>query len=135
MKLPVIILTFLCGNVFSQTCTITGRLTNKAGQPVSYAQVIAYSETQPQTPEKFTTTSDGGRFELSLRCNAAYSIAVRHLSYTDTTVHCTAAKGIKIELTLAEKNRTMEEVVVSSNMPIRYRNDTLEFTASFFKSG
>jgi hypothetical protein len=29
----------------------------------------------------------------------------------------------------------MEEVVVSSNMPIRYRNDTLEFTASFFKSG
>ncbi|WP_297815671.1 TonB-dependent receptor [Segetibacter sp.] len=96
-------ISFANTQVFAQTRTVTGRVTDEAGNPVVGASV------QPKGSRSGTTTDAAGNFSLQLPTNSG-SLTVSSVNYTAQDVAVTNTGTLVVQLKASAGN--LSEVVV-----------------------
>jgi len=122
-KTLLIIALLLCGtSLFAQvtTSTISGIVTDKSGEPLIGATVIA---THTPTNTRYgTATNASGRYTLpAVRVGGPYSIVVSYTGYESRTqdgVYASLGTAANVDFTVQESGTVLDEVTISAN-----RND------------
>ncbi|MBC6491614.1 SusC/RagA family TonB-linked outer membrane protein [Flavihumibacter stibioxidans] len=100
MLLCIIVLT---GQLFAQTRTITGRVTDAEGQPVANASVVVKGTSTG------TTTKDDGTYSITIPADARI-LVISGIGYADLEQRIGAGNIINVAMTSSDK--ALQEVVV-----------------------
>ena len=130
MKLKLLILCSLIlmisTSVFAQTTTskITGTITEKAGEALFGANIIALHT--PTGTVSGTTAQVNGRYTLSnLRIGGPYTITISYVGFESqkiTNVFLTLGKTTNIDAVLSDDTNMLDEIVISSGKNTIFNN-------------
>lgn len=122
---------------FSQEIKISGFIKDSIGTPLESANVIAINSVTKKLAS-YSVANNNGKYQLLLEKNAKYSLKVSFLGYEtlSETLELTQ-KSIDIEkhFTLGEDINQLNEVVLTYEMPISVKGDTIVYNADSFKNG
>ena len=131
--LPVLILLSLAGN--AQTPSLTGKIREREeNKPVQNA-VVALIRQKDSILAKFTRTDAQGNFLLQNVKPGAYVLLTTHplfADYVDSIVLADMETKLG-NITLINKSKLLQEVIVKTGSPIRIKGDTIVYTADSFK--
>ncbi|MBC7947488.1 MAG: outer membrane beta-barrel protein [Chitinophagaceae bacterium] len=105
--------------------------------PVAGA-TITLVEKNDSSLVSFTMTDNTGRFELAGVPNGEYRVLITHVGYHNNNKLVTISDGNKLsdlgQVTMNDKNKVLEEVVVSNEAPpVTMVGDTVQYNAGSFK--
>ena len=120
----------------NRSLSISGILVDSAKAPLVGATVVLLNETD-SVLHSFTLSNDAGFFELKKLPEATYILQVTFVGYGDFSK--------KIELldqpidmgliTLSPESKLLDEVLVKAeHIPIRIKNDTIEYNSAAYKT-
>ncbi|MDP4263703.1 MAG: TonB-dependent receptor family protein [Bacteroidota bacterium] len=106
-------------------------------QPVASA-TITLVQKKDSSLISFTMTDNAGRFELSGIPNGEYRLLISHVNYHNSNVLFSITDNSKNKdfgnITMNDKNKVLEEVVVSNEAPpVTMVDDTIQYNAGSFK--
>ncbi|MXN91030.1 TonB-dependent receptor [Flavobacterium sp. Sd200] len=121
------ILLLLCMAGFAQGPALTGKVTDKTGQPLAFADVLLLTA-QDSVVQKSHTEEDGG-FEIKDIANGDYKLKVSTLGFAEHASQVTVNGYTKLPvIMLGEAAKQLSDVVINSKRPIVKRKaDRLEF--------
>ncbi len=137
-QLHLIIILFFCGIkfCFSQTI-IEGSIKNSNKNPIPYANVLIKKDSILSILD-FSYSDERGSYKLKIEKEGYYSLSFSSLGY-ETKVVKIQIKKPKLEITqdiiLFEKPFSLDEVIITSDKPIKVKKDTIVFNAKFFSVG
>jgi len=117
---------------------IKGRLYDTAAkQPIADA-TISVQNAIDSTLVTFTLSNRQGAFEVKGLATGGYLLIITSRGYADVRQRVTIADSLKsVDLTtiyVPKEFKTLGEVIVTADAPIRVMNDTVQFNASGFKT-
>ena len=123
---------------FAQKGALKGSLHDAESKQALPEATISVSKSKDSTLLSFTLTSNSGYFEIKNIDTGAYYMQVSYLGFEPYTkpFHITA-DNLVVDLGSIHINRaakTLQEVVVSDNAPVKIKGDTVEFKGDAFKS-
>ncbi len=106
-------------------------------QPVAGA-TVTLMEKKDSSLVSFTMTDDGGKFELTGIANGEYRLLISHINYHNSSCFFTISDDKKkldlANITMNDKNKVLEEVVVTNEAPpVTMVGDTVQYNAGSFK--
>ncbi|GEP51663.1 TonB-dependent receptor [Flavobacterium noncentrifugens] len=128
-------LLFITAFSFSQNVKLDGLILDNSDKPLEMANVMAiHSGTNAM--DSYAITNDKGKYQLTLKPNATYTVKVSYLGMqskdvTITTSTQNASQNIKLEAGGIE----LQGVEVVREMPVSIKGDTIVYNADSFKSG
>ncbi|WJS95664.1 hypothetical protein NYQ10_04230 [Flavobacterium johnsoniae] len=131
---------FLFISNFSQSQTITGKITDSSGVAIPSINVIIKKIQQPNLIFQFTKTNNKGIYTIVLK-EPLDSILIEISTISHEPIlrklYDIQKKGeINTQnFLLQERITTLKEVVISENKPIRVKKDTVIYDAQKFKDG
>ena len=134
-KFLLFALFFISAFSFSQNVRLEGLILDNSDKPLEMANVMAiHSGTNAM--DSYAITNDKGKYQLTLKPNATYTIKVSYLGMqskdvTVTTSMQNASQNIKLEAGGIE----LQGVEVVREMPVSIKGDTIVYNADSFKSG
>ncbi|BAO77383.1 carboxypeptidase-like regulatory domain-containing protein [Winogradskyella sp. PG-2] len=124
-------------NAFSQEINVSGSIKDSIGTPLESANVVAINSVTKKLAS-YSVANNKGRYQLSLEKNANYTLKVSFLGYkTITEILEITEQSIDFEknFTLYEDNSQLDEVLLTYEMPITVKGDTIVYNADSFKNG
>ncbi len=109
----LMLMLLLCGQLWAQEKTITGRVMNPGGQPVESASVMV------KGTNVGTSTAADGRFELKLPANAK-TLTITAVGYSGYDVAIGSRTSFDVSLETSDKD--LEEVVVTGYQVVRKKD-------------
>ncbi len=138
MKKIVYILCVLFSlNAFSQEINVSGSIKDSIGTPLESANVVAINSITKKLAS-YSVVNNKGRYQLSLEKNANYTLKVSFLGYktiSETLEITEQSIGFEKNFTLYEDNSQLDEVLLTYEMPITVKGDTIVYNADSFKNG
>lgn len=122
---------------FSQSITLTGKVTDRAtGVPLEAATVYL-SAVSDSTMIDYTITDKSGNFNLKIsKIQKPVNLKASFMGFKDAQIRSESLTQDRDfgTIALTEQENTLGEVIITSEAPpVRIKNDTLEFNASSFK--
>ncbi len=129
---------FFYSNIYSQQNSITGAVSDSTGIRLP-AATLALMEAKDSVLTSFGMSDNEGSFELKRVAAGDYLLQVTYIGYTTywqpITVTPNAGKVDLGRIILTPASSILDEVeVTAEHVPIRMRNDTLEYNAAAFKT-
>ncbi|WP_407918631.1 TonB-dependent receptor [Flavobacterium soli] len=118
----------------AQTIKFDGFVTDPQGLGLEMANVMAVNQAT-KGMDAYSITNEKGRFQLSLKPNATYTIKVSYIGYSaleETVV--TTTENINKIFTLQE-GLELEGVEIVNEMPVSIKGDTIVYNADSFTTG
>ena len=136
MKQLVFYFTLFFASVsYSQSIRLEGTITDAAGRSLEMANVMAVN-VGTKAMDAYAITNDKGRFALSLKPNATYTIKVSFLGFqTKEITITTMTENIEKVIPLEEGAAEIEGVEIVYEMPVSIKGDTIVYNADSFTSG
>lgn len=121
---------------FAQGVSILGAVTDTAGKPLEYANIMARKLTRGQEV-KFAIADHQGLYRLELQEEDTYELQVSYVGYkrqTDTLVM--TRDSIEHDFKLVQDDQELDEVVIDYQYePVEIKKDTVTYLAEAFASG
>ena len=113
---------------------LTGVVKDSVGETLEMANVIALNK-KTNTLDSYGFTDSNGRYKLTLKENATYSIKASYIGNktSDVTIN-TKSEDIIKDIVLMPDN-TLDEVNITYKIPVTIKGDTLVYDADSFKVG
>ncbi len=124
------------GWIFSlkaQTFTLSGHVRDTAGNPLSFANVIA--DGQDVHDVQYTITGEKGFYRLKLAAGKTYKITVTYLGYRPASFTITMRSDTVRNVVMHTGSEKLDEVVISYKPPIKIKEDTVTYAADKFRTG
>jgi hypothetical protein len=120
---------------FSQSIKFEGVVQDSLKRPLEMANVMAVN-LDTKAMDGYSITNDKGRFQLSLKPNASYSVKVSFIGFKsrDLTI-VTQNENINKSIVLQEGGFDLEGVEIVLEMPVSIKGDTIFYNADSFTSG
>jgi len=138
MKLVIYIICLLfVSSAFSQEVKVSGIVKDSIGNPLEYANVVALN-TVTNKLASYSVTSTKGKYQITLEANVSYTLKVSFLGYKTISPVLTIpgnSKSIDKDFTLQEDKSQLDEVLLSYEMPVTVKGDTIVYNADSFKNG
>jgi hypothetical protein len=122
---------------FSQEVKVSGVVTDSTGNPLEYTNVIAFNKTTNKLAS-YSITNNKGNYKISLEVNTSYILKVSFIGFTQisrTIAISENSKDIEKNFTLFEDNTQLNEVVLTYEMPVVVKGDSIVYNADSFKNG
>ncbi len=137
--LQITLICLVSFTTFGQKFQVTGTLKDSLNQVVDGATVVLLKSTD-STLVKFALTDVEGKFKLKDVDLGKYIMQMSHLGYNtfNKTLEVVGPNStIDVgELKMYSSSKDLQEVVVyEDRIPILFKNDTIEYNASSFKTG
>ena len=134
-KILVLVLLSISTNIFSQSVTLDGVISDTKSIPVEMANVMAVNKVT-KAMDSYAITNDKGKYTLSLKANTAYSIKISFLGLRNKEIEITTgAQSSSKNITLEEGDIELDAVEIVREMPVSIKGDTIVYNADSFKSG
>ncbi|NVK52721.1 MAG: TonB-dependent receptor [Flavobacteriaceae bacterium] len=134
MKKYVLAIMLLVVGVTYAQVKVTGVIKDSIGNPLEMANVIALNK-KTNALDSYGFTDAKGRYKLTLKLNASYSIKASFIGYKTSDVLLeTKEKDIVKDISLKE-DATLDEVNITYKIPVSIKGDTLVYDADSFKAG
>lgn len=117
----------------AQNIVIKGVVTDSLQQGLANVNILA--EAAEEEGIKFAITGEKGAYSIRLKSNITYHITVNHLGFMEQVVDWNFAKDTTYNFTLVEKDEMLEEVVITSRLPITVKQDTIVYNVDSFTNG
>lgn len=123
---------FICGLVKSQS--IAGTVVNEKGNFLEGVIVQIYNNNASENID-YAITDGAGNFKINLK-KGSYKIELTSLGFETSENIVSVEQDIKKTFTLKkEVIKEIKEVVITANVPIKIKSDTVEYNAKSFRSG
>ena len=122
---------------FSQEIEITGTVKDSLGVPLESANVIALLKSSNKLAS-YSVTNSKGKYQLSLESSKSYVLNVSYLGFQTITYEITLDENdndITKDFILSEDKGQLDEVVLTYQMPIVVKNDTIQYNTDSFTNG
>lgn len=133
----ILVLVLLCNsaNIFSQSITLDGIISDTKSIPVEMANVMAVNQVT-KAMDSYAITNDKGRYTLNLKANTPYSIKISFLGLRNKEIEITTGvQSSSKNITLEEGDIELDAVEIIREMPVSIKGDTIVYNADSFKSG
>lgn len=134
-KFLLFALLFITSFSFSQNIKLDGLILDDSEKPLEMANVMAiHSGTNAM--DSYAITNDKGKYQLTLKPNATYTIKVSYLGMQskDVTI-VTSTQSTSQNIKLEAGGIELQGVEVVREMPVSIKGDTIVYNADSFKSG
>ncbi len=124
-------------NSFSQEINISGSIKDSIGTPLESANVVAINSVTKKLAS-YSVANNKGRYQLSLEKSANYTLKVSFLGYKTISESLNLTESsvdIEKNFTLHDYDNQLDEVVLTYEMPITVKGDTIVYNADSFKNG
>lgn len=129
------ILFFISSLSFSQSIRLEGTISDSKALPVEMANVMAVNQ-GTKAMDSYAITNDKGKYSLSLKPNATYSIKISFLGMQSKEVEIvTTTANISKNITLEDSAVELDGVEIVREMPVSIKGDTIVYNADSFKTG
>ncbi len=134
---PILFVIFLLfsSSLIGQTFSLTGNIVDSLDAPIELATVILLQE-QDSLMAGFSVTNAKGKFKIDELNSGTYLMTVSYLGFRDYNGKITidSDKNLnKIQMKLT-RNLLDEVTVTESYVPVKIKNDTIEYNAKAFKT-
>lgn len=134
-KILLVAILLFAGKSFSQNIRLEGLILDNADKPLEMANVMAINSATKEM-DSYAITNDKGKYQLTLKQNAAYTVKVSYLGMQSKDVSVTTSiqnftQNIKLEAGGIE----LQGVEVVREMPVSIKGDTIVYNADSFKTG
>ena len=120
---------------FSQNITFQGVVKDTTNAPLEMANVMAVNQVT-KAVDSYSITNDKGKFQLSLKENATYSVRFSFLGLkTKNLTIATKAEDISQTIILNADATELAGVEIVREMPVSIKGDTIIYNADSFKTG
>lgn len=134
-KIFVLLAVFLTAISFAQNIRMDGYILDAAGKPLEMANVMAINSAT-NGMDSYAITNDKGRYQLSLKANAKYTVKVRFLGMQPKDIPvATFSDNLTQNITLDAGGIELQGVEIVREMPVSIKGDTIVYNADSFKSG
>jgi hypothetical protein len=134
-KLLLLLLLLFSAASFSQSIRFEGIIQDKDGKPLEMANVMAVN-TATKAMDSYVITNDKGKFSLTLKPNATYSIKITYLGMqTKEVTVTTQSENISQNITMESGGINLEGVEIVQEMPVSIKGDTIVYNADSFTTG
>jgi len=119
----------------AQTTEIKGKVTNTTNQPIEAVSVLLVQQ-RDSTVIQYGITDVKGDFNLKIKpLNQSVFLTFSYLGFEDKKMNFESIKeSLNLgNITMDELANELAELVIVTDVPIRIKQDTLEFNASSFK--
>ena len=136
MKKSILLALFSISSVsFAQSIQLEGLITDSKTVGLEMANVMAVNKTT-KSMDSYAITNDKGKFLLTLKQNASYSLKISYLGMQNKELEIiTANQNITKNITLEEGGIELEGVEIVREMPVSIKGDTIVYNGDSFKSG
>lgn len=136
IKITTIILFFYLQPFYSQTRILSGIVTDTLNTPLENANIIATPNSEKEQL-KFSISDNKGRYELILKKNVKYDIAISYIGYLDQTFILDINEdNITKNFKLKSSNLELSEIIINYEYkPIEIKQDTLIYNIKNFING
>ena len=129
-----LVITFVITSVTLAQVRVTGIVKDTIGNPLEMANVIALN-TDTNALDSYGFTDANGRYKLTLKPNASYSIKASYIgNKTSDILLKTQETAMTRDIVLLPDN-TLDEVDITYKIPVSIKGDTLVYDADSFKVG
>ena len=120
---------------FSQSLKMEGVVQDSLKKPIEMANVMAVN-LNTKTMDSYGITNDKGKFILTLKPNATYSIRVSFIGFKprDLTL-VTQTENITKNIELQSGGIDLDGVEIVQEMPVTIKGDTIVYNSDSFTSG
>ncbi|MEM6965389.1 MAG: carboxypeptidase-like regulatory domain-containing protein [Bacteroidota bacterium] len=119
----------------AQNFTLSGTVKDSLGTPIEYANVIA-KPLNPNLELAFAITNQNGKYKIQLSQQETYNIEVRYLGYHPSYFVIDSTKqSIQKDFILKPALNELQEIIIISDLPVSYKNDTLIYQTDVFVNG
>ncbi len=134
-KIYTLLLLLVSAVSLAQSVRLEGVIQDKNGAPLEMANVMAVN-TATKAMDSYVITNDKGKFVLTLKPNANYSIKVSYLGMQTKEISVeTKSENITQNITLEAGGIELQGVEIVHEMPVSIKGDTIIYNADSFKSG
>ncbi len=131
-----IIFLFVAFSSQAQRFSILGKLTDTGNQGLPNATVLLLNE-KDSTMVNYALSNSQGQFEIKDVARGNYLLRVSYIGFATRTLHVIAPSGQLLDMgtiQMMDQSTLLREIVVSEErIPMRVRNDTIEYDALAFK--
>lgn len=137
-QLFILILLFLCSfKVCYAQAIIKGKVKDKNQNVIPFASVLVKKDSLSSIIN-YAYSDEKGNYSMQIEKDGHYNLFFSSLGYDTKVVniHINKTKqDILRDITLLEKPLSLNEVIITSDRPIRVKKDTIVFNADYFKVG
>ena len=128
----------ISNNMYAQKqIKLTGVITDEFGKPLPSSNVIAFNLLSNKM-ESYGITNDKGLYRVSLKTGNNYRIRASFIGFVSDTLEINAdniTDDIVRNIQLKEIENALNEVVLSTDIPIAIKGDSIVFHAEDFENG
>lgn len=131
---------YLCLSLLASTATqaqnvaLSGCVTDSVLQPLPYVNILA-TPLASDNDMTFAITNNNGRYRLTLHENTAYKITVSYMGYGQQIDTLSLTAPATKDYTLLKQAERLETVVISSEMAMIVKKDTITYHVDKFRNG
>jgi len=119
----------------SQEINFTGKVTDSLQSPITDAYILAIPINSKIHKVKYSITDVKGNYFLKLSKGLSYNVEITYLGYIKVSDTISITEDLIKNYTLIESDQTLEEVLISSRLPIKVREDTITYRVDKFTNG
>ena len=120
---------------FSQSIRFEGTILESGKTPLEMANVMAVNQAN-KAVDSYAISNDKGKFVLSLKQNATYTIKFSYLGMQNKEISVTTkTENITQNVSLEPGGIQLEGVEIVREMPVSIKGDTIVYNADSFKTG
>lgn len=138
MKLFTNLIILCCATtMFAQQIEVSGYIRDSIGMPLESSNIVAFMANTKKLVS-YSVANSEGKYKLNLKTNENYNVKVSFLGFTTKTIQLTIPKNSKKitkNFTLHEDQNQLDEVMISYEMPISVKGDSIIYNADSFKNG
>lgn len=130
------ILLLLAGfSSYSQTITVSGKVTDSLQQSLGYANILAVPESD-DISISFAITENNGMYKLKLQQDQTYVVTTSYLGYLPQTITInTTNQDLIKNIVLKENPNQLDEVILNYTPPVTIKKDTIVYLVDKFVTG
>ena len=133
-KIFLLLVMALTTSAFSQNIRFEGTVKDTAGVALEMANVMAINQ-QTKAMDAYAITNETGKFVLSLKSSATYTIKVSYIGFqTYEKTVTTGTSNMTFPVVLKEGTQ-LKEVEIVHEMPVSVSGDTIIYNSDSFTNG
>jgi CarboxypepD_reg-like domain len=134
-KILLLLILLISTFSFSQSVRFEGVVKDTLNAPLEMANVMAVNQAT-KAVDAYSITNDKGRFQLSLKANANYSVRFTFLGLKTKNINIeTKTENIIKSIILNNDATQLPGVEIVREMPVSIKGDTIIYNADSFKTG
>ena len=134
-QLAFVFFILLASNISAQSFSLSGNIVDSLATPIEVATVILLQE-QDSVMAGFSVTNAKGKFKIDDLPSGNYLMTVSYLGYADykDELSINADQDLGNIKMILNRNLLDEVTVTDSYIPVKIKNDTIEYNANAFKT-